>query len=48
MKIKTGIMKKLKLLSLIMWLVTGSLLAQNYDIVIKGGHIIDPTNNINQ
>ena len=31
-----------------MWLVTGSLLAQNYDIVIKGGHIIDPTNNINQ
>ena len=41
-------MKKLKLLSLIMWLVTGSLLAQNYDIVIKGGHIIDPTNNINK
>ena len=48
MKFKTGIMKKLKLLSLALVLVSGSLLAQNYDILIKGGHIIDPLNNIDQ
>lgn len=48
MKFKTGIMKKLKLLSLALVLVSGSLLAQNYDILIKGGHIIDPVNNIDQ
>ena len=48
MKIKTGIMKKLKLLSLALVLMSGSLLAQNYDILIKGGHIIDPVNNIDQ
>ncbi|MEK9516431.1 MAG: amidohydrolase/deacetylase family metallohydrolase [Flavobacteriaceae bacterium] len=41
-------MKKLKLLSLALVLVSGSLLAQNYDILIKGGHIIDPANNIDQ
>lgn len=48
MKFKTGIMKKLKLLSLALVLVSGSLLAQNYDILIKGGHIIDPVNKIDQ
>ena len=48
MKFKTGIMKKIKLLSLALVLVSGSLLAQNYDILIKGGHIIDPVNNIDQ
>jgi dihydroorotase len=48
LKFKTGIMKKLKLLSLALVLVSGSLLAQNYDILIKGGHIIDPVNNIDQ
>lgn len=48
MKFKTGIMKKLKLLSLALVLMSGSLLAQNYDILIKGGHIIDPANNIDQ
>ena len=48
MKFKTGIMKKLKLLSLALVLMSGSLLAQNYDILIKGGHIIDPVNNIDQ
>jgi dihydroorotase len=41
-------MKKLKLLSLALVLMSGSLLAQNYDILIKGGHIIDPVNNIDQ
>jgi len=41
-------MKKLKLLSLALVLMSGSLLAQNYDILIKGGHIIDPLNNIDQ
>ena len=48
MKFKTGIMKKLKLLSLALVLMSGSLLAQNYDILIKGGHIIDPANKIDQ
>jgi len=48
LKFKTGIMKKLKLLSLALVLMSGSLLAQNYDILIKGGHIIDPVNNIDQ
>ncbi len=48
MKFKTGIMKKLKLLSLALVLMSGSLLSQNYDILIKGGHIIDPVNNIDQ
>ena len=48
MKFKTGIMKKLKLLSLALVLMSGSLLAQNYDMLIKGGHIIDPVNNIDQ
>ena len=28
--------------------MSGSLLAQSYDIVIKGGHIIDPVNNIDK
>ena len=28
--------------------MSGALLAQSYDIVIKGGHIIDPVNNIDQ
>tara|TARA_B100001059_G_scaffold42834_2_gene34765 strand:- start:87111 stop:88346 length:1236 start_codon:yes stop_codon:yes gene_type:complete len=41
-------MKKLKLLSLALVLMSGSLLAQNYDILIKGGHIIDPANKIDQ
>ncbi|MDA9679517.1 amidohydrolase/deacetylase family metallohydrolase [Flavobacteriaceae bacterium] len=41
-------MKKLKLFSFALLVFSGSLLAQNYDIVIKGGHIIDPVNNINQ
>jgi dihydroorotase len=29
-------------------LITGSIKAQTYDIVIKGGHIIDPKNNIDE
>ena len=41
-------MKKIKLLSLALVLISGLLSAQNYDIVIKGGHIIDPVNNIDQ
>ena len=41
-------MKKLKLFSFALLVYSGSLLAQNYDIVIKGGHIIDPVNNIDQ
>lgn len=43
----TVIMKKIYLLLLI--ILTGSILldAQSYDIVIKGGHVIDPKNNIN-
>ena len=41
-------MKKLKLFSFALLIYSGSLLAQNYDIVIKGGHIIDPVNNIDE
>ena len=41
-------MKKLKLFSLALLVYSGPLLAQNYDIVIKGGHIIDPVNNIDE
>lgn len=42
-------MKK-KYLSLLFFslLITGSIKAQTYDIVIKGGHIIDPKNNIDE
>ena len=41
-------MKKLKLLPLALLLISTSLLAQQYDIVIKGGHLIDPANEIDQ
>lgn len=41
-------MKKLKLLPLALLLISTSLLAQQYDIVIKGGHLIDPANDIDQ
>jgi dihydroorotase len=41
-------MKNFKLLFLMLVLMSGALLAQSYDIVIKGGHIIDPVNNIDQ
>ncbi len=40
-------MKKTKILLLIISLIiTGLINAQTYDIVIKGGHVIDPKNNI--
>jgi dihydroorotase len=41
-------MKKLKLVSLALVWMSGVLSAQDYDIVIKGGHIIDPVNHIDQ
>jgi dihydroorotase len=41
-------MKKLKLLFLSLALFCGSLTAQSYDMVIKGGHLIDPLNGIDQ
>lgn len=41
-------MKKISLLLLFIgFLMTGSTEAQTYSIVIKGGHVIDPKNNIN-
>ena len=41
-------MKKIKLFLLTLLFVTKSLSGQNYDIVIKGGHLIDPANNLDQ
>ena len=41
-------MNILKLLFLSVVLFSTPIIAQNYDIVIKGGHIIDPLNNIDQ
>jgi dihydroorotase len=41
-------MKKLKLLFLSLALFCDSLTAQSYDMVIKGGHLIDPLNGIDQ
>ena len=41
-------MKKLKLVSLALVWMSGVLSAQDYYIVIKGGHIIDPVNHIDQ
>ena len=42
-------MKKTRLLLLIISLmITGLLKAQTYNIVIKGGHVIDPKNNIDE
>lgn len=41
-------MKNFKLFFLMLMLMSGSLLAQSYDFVIKGGHIIDPLNNIDK
>jgi dihydroorotase len=42
-------MKKVSLfLTLIFFLMTGIMQAQTYNIVIKGGHVIDPKNNINE
>lgn len=41
-------MKKIKLFLLALLFVTKSLSGQNYDIVIKGGHLIDPANNLDQ
>jgi dihydroorotase len=41
-------MKKISLLLLLMgFMMTGLIKAQTYSIVIKGGHVIDPKNNIN-
>jgi dihydroorotase len=45
---KTITMKKISLLLLFFgFLMTGLIKAQTYSIVIKGGHVIDPKNNIN-
>jgi dihydroorotase len=41
-------MKNFKLFFLMLVLMSGSLQAQSYDFVIKGGHIIDPVNNIDK
>ena len=42
-------MKKTKILLLIISLmITGLIKGQTYDIVIKGGHVIDPRNNIDE
>ena len=42
-------MKKTKLLLLIISImITGMIKAQTYNIVIKGGHVIDPKNNIDE
>ena len=41
-------MKKIKLLFLLLAHSTTLVMAQNYDILIKGGHIIDPLNSIDQ
>ena len=41
-------MKKIKLFLLALLFVIKSLSGQNYDIVIKGGHLIDPANNLDQ
>ncbi|MCE5345602.1 MAG: amidohydrolase/deacetylase family metallohydrolase [Bacteroidales bacterium] len=42
-------MKKIILsLFLISFMMTGMIKAQTYNIVIKGGHVIDPKNNINE
>lgn len=40
-------MKYLSLFALLL-LLSGAVLGQSYDIVIKGGHLIDPKNNINE
>jgi dihydroorotase len=45
---KTVTMKKISLFLLFIgFLMTGLIKAQTYSIVIKGGHVIDPKNNIN-
>jgi dihydroorotase len=45
---KTILMKKISLFLLFIgFLMTGFIKAQTYSIVIKGGHVIDPKNNIN-
>jgi dihydroorotase len=41
-------MKNFKLFFLMLVLMSGSLQAQSYDFVIKGGHISDPVNNIDK
>jgi dihydroorotase len=42
-------MKKIKLLLLIIGImITGIIKAQTYNIVVKGGHVIDPKNNIDE
>ena len=41
-------MKKSKLLSFALIMMSFSLMAQTYDMVIKGGHLIDPINKIDQ
>ena len=41
-------MKKSKLLSFALIMMSFSLMAQSYDMVIKGGHLIDPINKIDQ
>src|SRR5512133_2199052 len=40
--------KTFLLLLLVCFTATGMLSAQTYSIVIKGGHVIDPKNNINE
>ena len=39
-------MRKLLLLACVLVLSTGSLLSQTYDLLLKGGHVIDPKNKI--
>lgn len=48
MKIKLIQMKKLKLFFLTLLSLSSTLMAQKYDIIIKGGHVIDPVNEIDQ
>lgn len=41
-------MKKSIILSFVLIMMSFSLIAQTHDIIIKGGHLIDPLNNIDQ
>ncbi len=41
-------MKKSKLYFVILIMMSATLMSQSYDIVIKGGHLIDPVNEIDQ
>ena len=41
-------MKKVSVLIIFFFIMAGIMKAQTYNIVIKGGHVIDPKNNINE